>query len=62
MKVGRNDLCPCGSGRKFKRCHGATTAAVVAFERAEAREELRELASVFPDLRARSDELESFAR
>ena len=22
-KVGRNDLCPCGSGRKFKRCHGA---------------------------------------
>jgi uncharacterized protein len=22
-KVGRNDLCPCGSGRKFKRCCGA---------------------------------------
>jgi hypothetical protein len=21
-KVGRNDLCPCGSGAKFKRCHG----------------------------------------
>ncbi|HET7734707.1 MAG TPA: preprotein translocase subunit SecA [Nocardioidaceae bacterium] len=20
--VGRNDLCPCGSGKKFKRCHG----------------------------------------
>jgi preprotein translocase subunit SecA len=20
--VGRNQLCPCGSGRKFKRCHG----------------------------------------
>ena len=20
-KVGRNELCPCGSGRKFKRCH-----------------------------------------
>ena len=20
----RNDPCPCGSGRKFKRCHGAT--------------------------------------
>lgn len=19
-KVGRNDLCPCGSGKKFKRC------------------------------------------
>lgn len=23
-KIGRNALCPCGSGRKFKRCHGAT--------------------------------------
>lgn len=22
-KVGRNDACPCGSGRKFKHCHGA---------------------------------------
>jgi len=22
-KVGRNDDCPCGSGKKFKRCHGA---------------------------------------
>jgi hypothetical protein len=22
-KVGRNDPCPCGSGRKFKRCHGS---------------------------------------
>jgi preprotein translocase subunit SecA len=20
--VNRNDLCPCGSGRKYKRCHG----------------------------------------
>jgi hypothetical protein len=20
--VGRNDPCPCGSGKKFKRCHG----------------------------------------
>ena len=22
-KVGRNDPCPCGSGKKFKQCHGA---------------------------------------
>jgi preprotein translocase subunit SecA len=22
-KVGRNQLCPCGSGRKYKKCHGA---------------------------------------
>ena len=21
-QVGRNDPCPCGSGRKYKRCHG----------------------------------------
>ena len=20
--VGRNDPCPCGSGKKFKQCHG----------------------------------------
>ena len=24
--AGRNDPCPCGSGRKFKRCHGDVTA------------------------------------
>ncbi|PTY07781.1 preprotein translocase subunit SecA [Opitutaceae bacterium EW11] len=23
-KVGRNDPCPCGSGKKYKNCHGAT--------------------------------------
>jgi hypothetical protein len=22
-KVGRNDRCPCGSGKKFKHCHGS---------------------------------------
>ncbi|RGI30892.1 preprotein translocase subunit SecA [Melissococcus sp. OM08-11BH] len=21
-KIGRNDLCPCGSGKKYKNCHG----------------------------------------
>ena len=25
-KVGRNDPCPCGSGKKYKRCHGAAAA------------------------------------
>jgi preprotein translocase subunit SecA len=24
-KVGRNDPCPCGSGRKYKQCHGQLT-------------------------------------
>ncbi|MEO1947835.1 MAG: SEC-C metal-binding domain-containing protein, partial [Methylophilaceae bacterium] len=23
IKVGRNDACPCGSGKKYKQCHGA---------------------------------------
>ncbi len=22
QKVGRNEPCPCGSGKKFKQCHG----------------------------------------
>jgi len=25
-KVGRNDPCPCGSGKKYKKCHGAQAA------------------------------------
>jgi preprotein translocase subunit SecA len=25
-KVGRNDPCPCGSGKKYKKCHGAPSA------------------------------------
>jgi preprotein translocase subunit SecA len=25
-KVGRNDPCPCGSGKKYKKCHGAVAA------------------------------------
>ena len=23
VNVGRNDPCPCGSGKKYKKCHGA---------------------------------------
>lgn len=30
MSTGRNDPCPCGSGRKFKKCHGALAADVRA--------------------------------
>jgi uncharacterized protein YecA (UPF0149 family) len=22
-RIGRNDPCPCGSGKKYKKCHGA---------------------------------------
>ena len=25
-RIGRNDPCPCGSGKKYKKCHGATAA------------------------------------
>src|ERR1019366_4653371 len=25
VKIGRNDPCPCGSGKKYKRCCGGTT-------------------------------------
>jgi preprotein translocase subunit SecA len=25
-KVGRNEHCPCGSGKKYKQCHGKLTA------------------------------------
>ena len=24
-KIGRNDPCPCGSGKKYKQCHGSAT-------------------------------------
>jgi hypothetical protein len=24
-KIGRNELCPCGSGKKYKRCHMGKT-------------------------------------
>jgi preprotein translocase subunit SecA len=27
QKVGRNDPCPCGSGKKYKHCHGRSDAA-----------------------------------
>jgi tetratricopeptide (TPR) repeat protein len=30
MKTGRNDPCPCGSGRKYKRCCGSESAATAA--------------------------------
>lgn len=32
-RVGRNDLCPCGSGKKHKRCHGATAAGLTPWQR-----------------------------
>lgn len=28
QKVGRNDPCPCGYGKKYKKCHGSPTSEV----------------------------------
>jgi tetratricopeptide (TPR) repeat protein len=33
--AGRNDPCPCGSGKRFKHCHGSITAAVSADDLAQ---------------------------
>jgi hypothetical protein len=29
-KIGRNELCPCGSGKKYKKCHGVLAIPPVA--------------------------------
>src|SRR5687768_11249709 len=29
-KIGRNDPCPCGNGRKYKKCHGLVTGSSVS--------------------------------
>lgn len=36
-KIGRNDPCPCGSGRKHKQCHYGKTEEAIAHESAEGR-------------------------
>ena len=33
MKIGRNDPCWCGSGRKYKQCHEAFDHKIASFER-----------------------------
>jgi hypothetical protein len=35
-KIGRNDPCPCGSGRKYKKCHGQATESAPADDYAQA--------------------------
>jgi preprotein translocase subunit SecA len=36
-KIGRNDPCPCGSGKKYKKCHGAAGVASAATPASNAR-------------------------
>ncbi|HEX6701512.1 MAG TPA: SEC-C domain-containing protein [Gaiellaceae bacterium] len=58
MAVPRNAPCPCGSGKKFKLCHGTTRSEDHAYARREAAlEEARELALLFPFLRPRGRRL-----
>jgi hypothetical protein len=33
-KIGRNDPCPCGSGKKYKKCHGGRVTASPSIETA----------------------------
>jgi preprotein translocase subunit SecA len=35
-KIGRNDPCPCGSGKKYKKCHGAPNAPAAAGQKTAA--------------------------
>jgi predicted Zn-dependent protease len=51
-KVGRNDLCPCGSGKKFKRC---------CLERVEAEERSQRLQAESARLGAERDEARTVA-
>jgi hypothetical protein len=43
VKVGRNDPCPCGGGKKYKECHEKEgTAYLVKLARKEEKQRLRE--------------------
>jgi hypothetical protein len=52
VRFARNEPCPCGSGAKYKRCHGATRDGERALERRlDALAEARDLGVLFPWLR-----------
>ncbi len=54
-KIGRNEQCPCGSGKKFKRCHGLL--ALTQGPSADRLEGVRESASLMFQ-RAKAQELQ----
>jgi len=52
MKAGRNDPCPCGSGKKFKKCHGLAgpkkfTATIIKSGNSELLGRMSQLTSAF---------------
>jgi hypothetical protein len=52
VRFGRNEPCPCGSGAKYKRCHGGTSEGARALERRlDALAEAGDLGALFPWLR-----------
>ncbi|MBN8530415.1 MAG: tetratricopeptide repeat protein [Alphaproteobacteria bacterium] len=53
-EAGRNDPCPCGSGKKYKKCHGDASATVAAVASAlrPASVQDQELAAYFRDMQA----------
>jgi hypothetical protein len=50
-KIGRNDPCPCGSGKKYKECHQKDGEAFLA--KLARREEKRKLQEVRDHLKAK---------
>jgi hypothetical protein len=61
--AGRNEPCPCGSGRKYKRCCGYDRAAERALEdRLEAIEEVARLPFLSPRLVPDSDGYDAWVR
>lgn len=62
MKPGRNEPCPCGSGRKVKRCCGVGEARERAERSAGAAAELLDLATHFPRYRPASAAFARWAR
>lgn len=62
MSVARNAPCPCGSGLKYKKCHGLTRGEEVALRRRlDALAEAHDLAAVFPFLRPEGVEVLAYA-
>jgi hypothetical protein len=61
VKLGRNDLCICGSGRKVKRCCGVDALRERVTRATEAGEELLALAYHFPRFRPQSAAFDAWA-
>jgi len=50
MKIGRNDLCPCGSGKKFKKCHLGREDELTLEETGEFTEDMSRRITGLPDV------------